>query len=141
MLFSAVSFLVLKSLSIPHNSYSIYRIDLYINWLFATLRSANLTPAPLVMDTMKSSNCLHTHIHQYTLHISHFTYLISTLSSRNSKNPKLKEHYKLYCKLLLKVIKEAEILQNKKQILTSYNKTRTYLLTYLLHGAESFLRS
>jgi len=46
-------------------------------------------------------------------------------SSRNSKNPKLKEHYKLYCKLLSKVIKETKILQCKKQILTSYNKTRT----------------
>jgi len=44
------------------------------------------------------------------------------LSSRNSKNPKFKEHYKLYCKLLSKVIKEAKILQCKKQILTSYNK-------------------
>jgi hypothetical protein len=47
------------------------------------------------------------------------------LSSRNSKNPKLKEHYKSYCKLLSKVIKEAKILQYKKQVLTSYNKTRT----------------
>ena len=36
------------------------------------------------------------------------------LSSRNSKNPKLKEHYKLYCKLLSKVIKEAKILHYKK---------------------------
>ena len=34
----------------------------------------------------------------------------SYLSNRNSKNPKLKEHYKLYCKLLSKVIKEAKIL-------------------------------
>jgi hypothetical protein len=47
------------------------------------------------------------------------------LSSRNSKNPKFKEHYKSYSKLLSKVIKEAKILQYKKQILTSYNKTRT----------------
>jgi hypothetical protein len=47
------------------------------------------------------------------------------LSSRNNKNPKSKEHYKLYCKLLTKVIKEAKILQYKKQISTSYNKTRT----------------
>ena len=35
------------------------------------------------------------------------------------------EYYKLYCKLLSKVIKEAKILQYKKEILTSYNKTRT----------------
>jgi hypothetical protein len=47
------------------------------------------------------------------------------LSSRNRKNPKFKEYYKLYCKLLLKVIKEAKILQYKNQILTSYNKART----------------
>ena len=46
-------------------------------------------------------------------------------SRRNSKNPKLKEHYKLYCKLLSKVIKEAKILQYKKHILTTYNKART----------------
>jgi len=47
------------------------------------------------------------------------------LSNKNSKNPKLKEHYKLYCKLLSKVIKDTKILQYKKQILTSYNKART----------------
>jgi hypothetical protein len=47
------------------------------------------------------------------------------LSRRNSNNPKLKEQYKSYCKLLSKVIKEAKILQHNKQILTSYNKTRT----------------
>jgi hypothetical protein len=46
------------------------------------------------------------------------------LSSRNSKNPKHKENYKSYCKLLSKVIKEAKILKYNKQILTSYNKTR-----------------
>jgi hypothetical protein len=44
---------------------------------------------------------------------------------RNSKNPKPKQYYKLYCKLLLKVIKEAKILHYNKQILTSHNKTRT----------------
>jgi hypothetical protein len=38
------------------------------------------------------------------------------LSSRNSNNPKLKEYYKLYCKRLSKVIREAKILQYKKQI-------------------------
>jgi hypothetical protein len=47
------------------------------------------------------------------------------LCSRNSKNPKFKELYKLYCKLLTKVVKEAKILQHKKQISTSYNKTIT----------------
>ena len=40
-------------------------------------------------------------------------------------NPKLKEYYKLYCKLLSKVIRETKILQYKTQILISYNKTRT----------------
>jgi hypothetical protein len=47
------------------------------------------------------------------------------LSSRNSKNPKHKEHYKSYCKLLSKIIKEEKILQHNKQILASYNNTRT----------------
>jgi hypothetical protein len=47
------------------------------------------------------------------------------LSSRNSKNPKSKEYNKLYCELLTKIIKEEKILQYKKQISTSYNKTRT----------------
>jgi integrase len=47
------------------------------------------------------------------------------LISRNSKNPKLKKYYKLYCKLLSKVIKEAKILQYEKQISPSYNKTKT----------------
>ena len=47
------------------------------------------------------------------------------LSSRNSKNPKSKELYKLYCKLLTNIIKEAKILQYEKQISTSHNKTRT----------------
>jgi hypothetical protein len=47
------------------------------------------------------------------------------LISRNSKNPKLKQYYKLYCKLLSKVIKEAKILQYEKQISASYNKAKT----------------
>ena len=47
------------------------------------------------------------------------------LNSRNSNDPKLKKYYKSYCKLLSKVTKEAKILQYKKQILTSQNKTRT----------------
>ena len=36
------------------------------------------------------------------------------LSSRNNKNPKSNEHYKLYCNILTTVIKEAKILQYKK---------------------------
>jgi len=55
--------------------------------------------------------------------INHKTELY--LSSRNRKNPKFKKHYKSYCKLLWKVIKEAKILQYNKQILISSNKTRT----------------
>ena len=47
------------------------------------------------------------------------------LISRNSKNPKLKQYFKSYCRLLSKVIKEAKILQYNKQILTACNKTRT----------------
>jgi ornithine cyclodeaminase/alanine dehydrogenase-like protein (mu-crystallin family) len=47
------------------------------------------------------------------------------LISRNSKNPKLKQYYKSYCKILSKVIKEEKILQYKKQILSSDNKSTT----------------
>jgi hypothetical protein len=46
------------------------------------------------------------------------------LISRNSKNPKLKQYCKSYCKLLSKVIKEAKILHYNKQTLTFHNKTR-----------------
>jgi hypothetical protein len=37
------------------------------------------------------------------------------LNSRNGNNPELKKYYKLYCKLLHKVIKEAKILQYKNR--------------------------
>jgi hypothetical protein len=37
------------------------------------------------------------------------------LSSRNRKNPNFKEHYKLYCKVLSKVIKEAKTLKYKNR--------------------------
>ena len=47
------------------------------------------------------------------------------MKSRNSNNPKLKEYYKLYSKRLSKVIREAKILQYRKQILASQNKTKT----------------
>ena len=47
------------------------------------------------------------------------------LISRDSRNPKLKQNYKSYCKALSKVIKEAKILHYNKQILTSHNKTKT----------------
>ena len=66
------------------------------------------------------------YIHTYIN--THFTYPKTPLNSRNSKNPKLKEHYKIYCKLLSKVIKEAKILQYKTQILTSYNKKRLHVV-------------
>ena len=36
------------------------------------------------------------------------------LNSTNSRNPTLKAYYKLYCKLLSKVIREAKKLQYKK---------------------------
>ena len=58
------------------------------------------------------------------------------LISRNSENPKRKEHYKLYCKLLLKVIKEAKVQQHKKQILTSYNKARTWKIVKFETGKK-----
>ena len=47
------------------------------------------------------------------------------LNSRNSNNPKLKDYYKSYSKQLSKVIREAKILQYRKQILASQNKTKT----------------
>ena len=47
------------------------------------------------------------------------------MKSRNSKNPKLKEYYKLYSKRLSKFFREAKILQYRKQILASQNKTKT----------------
>ena len=55
-------------------------------------------------------------VYTHTYINTHFTYPISRLSSRNCKKPKLKEYYKLYCKLLSKVIKETKILQYKTQI-------------------------
>ena len=47
------------------------------------------------------------------------------LNSRSSNDPNLNKYYKLYCKLLHKVIKEARILQYKKHLITSQNKTKT----------------
>ena len=47
------------------------------------------------------------------------------LNSRNSNNPKLKEYFKIYFKLLSKFINEAKMLQYKKHILTPQNKART----------------
>ena len=82
---------------------------------------------------------------------------------RHSNTSTLKQHYKAYCKILVNVIKEGKRMTLDKRILKSNNKTKTtwniinellgkqhhtqetqkltYLLTYLLHGAESFLRS
>jgi F0F1-type ATP synthase gamma subunit len=44
------------------------------------------------------------------------------LHSRKSNDTKLKEHYKLYCKILSKVIKAAKELHYDKIILISKNK-------------------
>jgi hypothetical protein len=46
------------------------------------------------------------------------------LTSRNSHDPKLKCHYKLYCKVLTYVILEAKQ-NNYNQILRSNNKIKT----------------
>ena len=46
-------------------------------------------------------------------------------NSRNSNDPRLKEYYKLNCKILSRVIKEARKWQYNKPILTSKNKTKT----------------
>jgi regulator of sigma D len=47
------------------------------------------------------------------------------LHCRNSNDTKLKGHYKLYCKILSKVIKAAKKLHYDKIILNSKNKTKT----------------
>jgi hypothetical protein len=47
------------------------------------------------------------------------------LNSKHSNDPTLKEFYKLYCKILSRVIKEAKKRQYNKRILTSKNKTKT----------------
>jgi hypothetical protein len=47
------------------------------------------------------------------------------LKCRNSNNHKLKSYYKLYCKLLSKIIRQAKALHYKNQILKSNNKSKT----------------
>jgi len=44
---------------------------------------------------------------------------------RNSNNPALKQYYKVYCKILVNVIKEAKGMTLNKRILKSNNKTKT----------------
>ena len=46
------------------------------------------------------------------------------LRSRNSNNEKLKRHYQAYCKILLKVIKEAKKLYYDTEIQKSNNKRK-----------------
>jgi len=47
------------------------------------------------------------------------------LLTRNINNSALKPHYKAYCKILVKVIKEAKRMTMNKRILKSNNKTKT----------------
>ena len=47
------------------------------------------------------------------------------LLSTNSNNSTLKQYYKAYCKILVKVIKEAKRMTLNKTILKSSNKTKT----------------
>ncbi|PNF30772.1 hypothetical protein B7P43_G06180, partial [Cryptotermes secundus] len=47
------------------------------------------------------------------------------LASRDSNDPRLKSHYKMYCKILSKVIKEAKQNNYNSQILKSNNKIKT----------------
>jgi hypothetical protein len=47
------------------------------------------------------------------------------LNSKHSNDPTLKEFYKLYYKILSRVIKKAKKQQYNKRILTSKNKTKT----------------
>jgi len=43
------------------------------------------------------------------------------LISRNTNNPKLKEHYKSYCKILSNVIKAAKKLNHNRKVSISNN--------------------
>jgi hypothetical protein len=55
------------------------------------------------------------------------------LPCRSNNNPLLKNHYKLYCKLLSNVIREAKKCHNNKQIENSKNKmTTTWAITRTL---------
>jgi hypothetical protein len=47
------------------------------------------------------------------------------LASRDSNDPRLKSHYKIYCKILSKIIKEAKQNNCNSQILESNNKIKT----------------
>jgi hypothetical protein len=47
------------------------------------------------------------------------------MASRNSNDLRLKSHYKLYCKILSNVIKEAKWINYNNQILASNNKIKT----------------
>jgi hypothetical protein len=47
------------------------------------------------------------------------------LTSRDSNDPRLKSRYKIYCKILSKVIKEAKWNNCNSQILESNNKIKT----------------
>jgi len=48
-----------------------------------------------------------------------------SLLLRSSNNPALKQYYKLYCKTLVKVIKEAKRMTLGERILKSNNKSKT----------------
>jgi hypothetical protein len=47
------------------------------------------------------------------------------IACRNSKNYKLRDHYNKYCKILSRVIKEAEKLKYESKIQNSNNKNKT----------------
>jgi hypothetical protein len=47
------------------------------------------------------------------------------LARRDNNDPRLKSHYKMYCKIPLKVIKEAKRNNYNRKILESKNKVKT----------------
>jgi hypothetical protein len=47
------------------------------------------------------------------------------MASTNSNDLRLKSHYKMYCKILSNVIKEAKRINYNNQILASNNKIKT----------------
>jgi len=60
------------------------------------------------------------------------------LLCRNNNNPPLKNHYKLYCKILSNVIREAKKCHNNQQIENSKNKMKTiWDITRTLTGEKA----
>ena len=62
------------------------------------------------------------------------------LRCRNSNNLELKNHYKSYCKLLTKIIRQAKTLHYRNQILKSDNKSRTVWNIVKSHTGKKIIK-